>query len=1166
MKNRSHRLPTSDPPDDWVDGSWTVDCVCGVNFDDGEEMVNCDECGVWVHTRCSRYVKSEKSFACDKCKNRNARNDSEETEVAQLLVELPTKTLRMESPYPSSVPPRRPFRLWTDIPIEERVHVQGVPGGEPAIVGGLSAIFTPELWKCTGYVPKRFNFQYREFPCWEEKPGANTKPEEENENPVDKGAGVLFSLSKENVLFAPPATSISVRQVDESGQESLVPPKDAKKWECENIGVSCGQESMAKDAVLAIPVVSHCSKRKQEDSVAAKDARKKGKVAEREKESKKRALQAPKTACTLSSDAKKLDFYEDRGSKSVKTDTHLDPRSSLLGDPSLGGHQMLENNVNKPKDDLALNEHHSVALASDACGHNVSAGARLLKGKDDHQVSTRTENSGADNGMALSMECNHPGSVPIKEEDVGLAPDTLTDDLGGPSVNAGIDPHTSEPNLEDSIAAVVNDNESCQDPSAYPCLNSVEPCARVKTEADLDKSQGTFGGKSSALSDIKLNGTKLMTPQPGASTDHLSANVKMNDITVISLQTSDPKVQGVDRSAEAVTVCQIDTASISPYDPNQNKQQSDELEGSTAKRKSSSELKHDLRASDQPSKFSRIVASPAAAAASERKLVTSVGKISSASSDNFISKPSASDNCKPSNVQSSNSAKKWGTPDSNINTKKASNSNDVVRREEKHELPRKVLKDRSKSAVSSVLKASHYSKTSHASDPKRTVSDLKHSVLHSSSKASSTQNVGVTSGCGESASSLQSQSASHVQNKISGSGLPQKGEKVNQSNSHLSTKVNHMVPMHNAAPSNGPATLSDEELALLLHQELNSSPRVPRVPRLRHTGSLPQIASPTATSILIKRTSSSGGSNHSTVARRKNKDSAKDGSRNSREVDDEAKMGKLPPSPDQKRHDSACTLDSFTKRESDTGSGKGLHAIKKSVPSVSTATVSSGLSSSTEANEQNMSSMCNSLRNASDDDTGAVGGSTPRTLPGLIAEIMSKGKHMSYEELCNAVLPHWPNLRKHNGERYAYSSHSQAVLDCLRNRHEWAQLVDRGPKTGASRKRRRLDAESPTLESEDNLYGKDAIKDVESKSFESHREDFPKGKRKARKRRRLALQGRGIKDVRRRRKADELSDEDVGSFFSSSEESMFSDEEIQGGEATLDGSEASSSADEMGAS
>lgn len=104
---------------------------------------------------------------------------------------------------------------------------------------------------------------------------------------------------------------------------------------------------------------------------------------------------------------------------------------------------------------------------------------------------------------------------------------------------------------------------------------------------------------------------------------------------------------------------------------------------------------------------------------------------------------------------------------------------------------------------------------------------------------------------------------------------------------------------------------------------------------------------------------------------------------------------------------------------------------------------------------------------------------------GLINEIMSKGRRITYDELCNAVLPvcffmgilgfllqfflilviqedilsikmvflfvfqHWNNLRKHNGDRYAYTSHSQAVLDCLRNRPEWARLVDRGPKVRA---------------------------------------------------------------------------------------------------------------------
>jgi len=40
---RSHPFQTHhqyDPHEDWVDGSWTVDYVCDVNFDDGEEMLN----------------------------------------------------------------------------------------------------------------------------------------------------------------------------------------------------------------------------------------------------------------------------------------------------------------------------------------------------------------------------------------------------------------------------------------------------------------------------------------------------------------------------------------------------------------------------------------------------------------------------------------------------------------------------------------------------------------------------------------------------------------------------------------------------------------------------------------------------------------------------------------------------------------------------------------------------------------------------------------------------------------------------------------------------------------------------------------------------------------------------------------------------------------------
>ena len=296
MKGRSHRLPSSDPPEDWVDGSWTVDCVCGVNFDDGEEMVNCDECGVWVHTRCSHYVKGEKLFACDKCKSKNNRNDSEETEVAQLLVELPTKTMRMESSYGSNIPARRPFRLWTDIPIEERVHVQGIPGGEPGLFEGLSSVFTPELWKCTGYVPKKFNFQYREFPCWDEKKEVDAKIEEENENPVDKGAGVLFSLSKEAVLAAPAALVNMSGQNEEGGFNRKPPAKELKIWEAGDSDVRPTQNGVKKDRSLIQPFVVHSSKRKKEDFGPSKDrvGKKRIRIAEKE-DTKRRGSHSSKT-------------------------------------------------------------------------------------------------------------------------------------------------------------------------------------------------------------------------------------------------------------------------------------------------------------------------------------------------------------------------------------------------------------------------------------------------------------------------------------------------------------------------------------------------------------------------------------------------------------------------------------------------------------------------------------------------------------------------------------------------------------------------------------------------------------------------------------------------------------------------------------------------------
>ncbi|KAK6250895.1 hypothetical protein SCA6_004900 [Theobroma cacao] len=1128
MKGRTHR---ADPHDDWGDGSWTVDCVCGVNFDDGEEMVKCDECGVWVHTRCSRYTKAEELFACDKCKSKSNRNDSEEKEVAQLLVELPTKTVRIESSYVGHVPPRRPFRLWTDIPMEERVHVQGVPGGEPGLFGGLSGVFTPELWKCTGYVPKKFNFQYREFPCWDEKKDDDNKNgmqnENENGNLVDNGAGVLFSLSKERVFGAP---IYPMKDALKEGKKSEGEDLDGKRW----------QNGARKDRSVLQPVVIPSSKRKKDELGASKDrsAKKKSRsAAEKEAYEKKRAAQSHKTVFRPSSDAKQLEFYEDRGSKSFKMDVqsvkNKNLRDGVLQEPTSDGNVALNHAIERPQNNLVAKERASEASTSSMSGHDCSIRFELKEEKVDHQIPAAMKSSPAtEDVVALPLEHKDPGITPVIEEGDSMTIDKVD---GGVEGSPSLQEHPVDDLASSALGAqgnkIVKDSNVCM-PHVL-----IKPDIEVKKEMNYDDgSKVVLTAQSSPHDDTKDTGKSL---------HQTSETSQMNDVVGGSSQSSDGKEKVI--VSEAVADCPSDKANEMSGDCSLLKR---DLEGSEVPepvQKSSSESKLVPGSAEELKLSGNVLTSEEQSI--QHKTVVCVGKSSSTSSGAVNPMSSIPDNSKPTDTQNSNpNTKQRVISDNNASIKKDHAASDVPRDEDRHDLSRKTAKERPKSSFGSASKVSHQSRISHASISRRTISESKDYVPSSFSKASSVQNTSVTSVSGEPAGSMQSHSAPHVQqNKTSASGFPQKGEKLNHSSTQPASKVTHPTSAHPFAPSNSP-TLSDEELALLLHQELNSSPRVPRVPRVRHTGSFPQLASPTATSMLIKRTSSSGGKDHSVVSRRKNKDASKDASRGSRELDDEAKRtDKALLSPDQ-RQDTGSAMDASVKRDD------------KNVLPAPTTTTNSGPSSSTEANDQTLSSIRSSPRNISDDDPGIVRGSAPRTLPGLINEIMSKGRRMAYEELCNAVLPHWPNLRKHNGERYAYSSHSQAVLDCLRNRQEWAQLVDRGPKTNSSRKRRKADAE----ESEDNEYSKGrTTKEVESKSLESQKEEFPKGKRKARKRRRLALQGRGIKDVQRRRKVD-FSEDDAGPFSNSSEESMFSEDEIQGGGACPAGSEASASSDEIG--
>ncbi|KAI3890863.1 hypothetical protein MKX03_025880 [Papaver bracteatum] len=1120
---RSHRLASTEPPDDWVNGSWTVDCSCGVTFDDGEEMVNCDECGVWVHTRCSQYVKGETSFSCDKCKKKKSRNDNnEETEVAQLLVELTSKTVRMDNlrrSTPSAPPrPRSAYRLWTEIPIEDRVHVQGVPGGDSSLFQGLSSVFNSELWKCSGYVPKKFNFQYREFPCWDDEKEEgliDARIEEETDNIADRGANVLCSLWKDKPTEM------------EASLGGLVEEADCK----EKIGQKEKySEIHVKDKTHLTHAV-HPSKQREFVRSKERSGKKKARSAEKEADRKKRAFTPPV-------DARKVVCHEDGGSKvgaiecqHRKKKVRMEVKST---EPN-GGCLDAANNCEMMKHQSASKLHNSEHHFQEASRSYVSVEVVEKSKKVNLRSPTRT----GETVSAFPTESSTVGGSLANIEDVNMAVDGSNHvkdqnhelkDLSGTSFSV------EDQKVKPPVRDLHNDVTDMQDNNKVQVFSDVgvprSPVQRdtkVEKKTDVDLRNGDIPLLSSSLTDEKLEPAKLL--------EKLGASISPS---------LDEKCQNGNREMKAVDHCRkSETVEITVLTSGERCLHGEESEISAIPLSASLESKPETKNVEEPSGYDGLNSDPLVKV-DQQKAVPAVGK-SSTSPTIVFSRSSFSASSKThetkgslSTPRSINSSKQVKT---NVEIKKDHPVNDVLKKGGRHD-----ANDLPKVYSSSGSKASQISKTTHVPSSKR-VSHSKEQVPVPSSKTSATHNVAVPSNSFESASSLHTQNTSPVQNKSTPFGSSLKGDRLSQSSCQASLLLNHSPAMHPPAPVNSSPALSDEELALLLHQELNSSPRVPRVPRVRHGGTLPLLGSPTAASMLVKRTSSTGTKDQLLFSRRKREDASRDSSRKPNDRVDETKKEKLP-CLDQRRQDPLSTANGSTKVEACNGSSHVISAKKNALPPPSSNTAIGGPSSSSEVNDHRPSSVRSSSRDMSDDEIGAVMGPTPRTLPGLLDEIMNKGKRMSYEELCNAVLPHWHKLRKHNGERYAYTSHSQAVLDCLRNRNEWAQLVDRGPKTNASRKRRKIDSESlPVIEGVEDDFDKSNLKEVEVKYVESQREDYPKGKRKARKRRRLSLQGRGIKDIRKKQKEDAAMDGgdlNLSSQSSEGTESMFSEEESQG--------------------
>ncbi|XP_078446368.1 uncharacterized protein LOC144715313 [Wolffia australiana] len=988
MKGRSNRLPVpSAASEDWGDGSWTVDCSCGVTFDDGEEMVNCDLCGVWVHTRCSRYVKGEASFACDKCKGKKRHHtplngsgseingnhcgfnggfvgitNTEETEVAQLLAELPTKA------------DHRPFKLWTRAPIEDRVHIHGIPGGDPALFRGISSVFSSELWKCTGYVAKKFNFKYKEFPCWEE----------EEENPTNRGADLLFSLSKDVFPRCPLESSFGFAEIQKTVRKDGKIPGSGAVIGGRSQFYAKKERSKIRDGGV------NSGKRKEPTGGRDQSGKKKSRS----------SVDCKKKGSLSRDDSRKANISEE----------------DLLKAASLG----LENLKSEIRKEVMPSESRS---------------------------SNRYQDNGHNNPMpkveiaAKIRESNLANETPVKIEtcdQYGSQKTEISPTVGSPIVRPCKPCESFKENVEDLSSVAPGKRTSNVDCNNMGDMDETSSSSSLKSEKQT-ASNVDIRGCSSAVINATLKYSTSIAEK--------SSRIKIEE-DLTPQDTPDEKLDRPDLSpstlTETASVCsrlnsKIDEATkvLAPIDVKQ-------LAIDSTERCMKDKLKPEVWVStkDGPSapnltmkqeeRVKPVFTSSASSASTEPKVVPSAAKLS-------LPSPNQSSSKSPCSTASPTFEKAILKEKMKIKTSTGSISAD--------ELAKGLTKSLSKSSQPV---------------PKQ----------------------------GE----VPRNESSHSKSAVSDSG--RKNEKLTLPIPHLSSGQSSNPAALNPPSVNTSSALSDEELARLLHQELNSSPRVPRIPRLRQPEKLHLASSGTA-SLLSK---SSGGKDQAQASRRKNReDSFRDRSRSSYGLGGETRKGDRLSSPDTRKEDHLSNLK------------RGGQLVHNGVSSSSKKTAVQVVSVVAKVDEQTVSSTGGGSWPSKASSPADLAAAQYPTLPGLIDEIMGKGNCATYKELCNAVLPHWKNLRKPNGDKYAYSSHSQAVLDCLRNRSQWAHLIDRGPKTNSSRKRRKAGEDTDPSQSDSGSEDLDDADDDEKDEGNSPPDEFPKGRRNARKRRRLVLRGRVLR-------------------------------------------------------
>ncbi|KAG8083572.1 hypothetical protein GUJ93_ZPchr0015g6639 [Zizania palustris] len=318
--------------------------------------------------------------------------------------------------------------------------------------------------------------------------------------------------------------------------------------------------------------------------------------------------------------------------------------------------------------------------------------------------------------------------------------------------------------------------------------------------------------------------------------------------------------------------------------------------------------------------------------------------------------------------------------------------------ESSQELTRSSEKVQSKGLLTSAPKSSQASRTY--------VSSTKHRLIVPKEQSQKTATEGSTL-----PRSLQGEvTPLHYRNKTTPLSFYQRKDKIHHRFIHITQETSNSSASTELQDTQT-ASLSDEQLALLLHQQLNSSPRVPRVPR-GHQAATTQVLHSSGANVLSKRSSAHVGRDQTPVLKKRNKDDPW------RDNDDNKRTGKV----------------SFIERRQKDCSTEHVLSVKDSCKS--TVNI--------ESEQQNHGICTTGTTTGLGKDTLADK-RVPRGLPGLIDEIIGKNINITYGELCDAIHQCWGDLSKPNMEDNAYPSYLHAVNDYLRSKNDWAHLLDQAP-------------------------------------------------------------------------------------------------------------------------